>query len=993
MNKDLRRNWIKDTLQQEPTIDTTGEFINIQNEKFYKISNSDVLSPFFINLVSSSNHWFFIGSTGGLSAGRVSAEQALFPYYTEDKINDNYDNTGSKTIFRIFHDNQTWLWEPFSARQCGKYLIERNLFKNIPGTKLIFEEINKSLNLTFTTSWFTGEKFGFVKTSSLKSSNISESCIQIELLDGLQNVLPANVSSATQNTLSCLLDAYKRSELDLETGLGIYTLNATLTDLAEPSESLLATTIFQVGLEPVNHLLSSNQLEDFRDGNEIAPEVDVCGHRGAYFIHAKLTLLPGEETSWYFVADVQQDAADIVDLIHHLWKEPTDLTLEIEQDINANTRQLEKIVAGADGLQLSANVLRTSHHFSNVMFNLMRGGTFADQYWIDSADFSEFVANHHHQVHKTHSEFLEDLPEKIHVWDLHTRLQSQVSTDLTRLGYIYLPLTFSRRHGDPSRPWNKFTINLKKPDGSVRLDYEGNWRDIFQNWEALSYSYPEFVEGMIFTFLSATTADGYNPYRITRSGLDWETPEPGNPWANIGYWSDHQIIYLLKLMEISVKVHPGRLSDFLGTHILSFANIPYRIKPYSDLLEDPYNTIHFDDAMEDEIGERVKSFGTDGKLIFDSEGQVLHRSLGEKLLILLLAKLVNFVPEGGIWMNTQRPEWNDANNALVGKGLSVVTLGYLRRYIVFCRELLSQKSAFNLSISEEVAMLFIQINKILQLFSPNLATVFVDQQRRAMMDALGQAGSEYRWKIYLQNFSGNLTSIRSKDLLEFLDLAQQFIEHSLRANKRSDQLYHTYNILNISKNNASISHLKEMLEGQVSILSSGLLSGDESLALLQSLRRSALFREDQNTYILYPDKPQPGFLSKNSISIDRIGDLRLPAILAKMQDKTLLVRDLDGMYHFGGQLHNAKDVYKALENLAKKPELTEMVVSEGEKIAALFEDVFHHAEFTGRSGKFFAYEGLGSVYWHMVSKLLLAVQETALKYQFRLFLSRINRKI
>jgi len=72
---------------------------------------------------------------------------------------------------------------------------------------------------------------------------------------------------------------------------------------------------------------------------------------------------------------------------------------------------------------------------------------------------------------------------------------------------------------------------------------------------------------------------------------------------------------------------------------------------------------------------------------------------------------------------------------------------------------------------------------------------------------------------------------------------------------------------------------------------------------------------------------------------------------------------------------------QVLEELAKQPELTELIVEEKEKIADLFEDVFHHAEFTGRSGKFFAYEGLGSVYWHMVSKLLLAVQETALKYQ------------
>ena len=56
-------------------------------------------------------------------------------------------------------------------------------------------------------------------------------------------------------------------------------------------------------------------------------------------------------------------------------------------------------------------------------------------------------------------------------------------------------------------------------------------------------------------------------------------------------------------------------------------------------------------------------------------------------------------------------------------------------------------------------------------------------------------------------------------------------------------------------------------------------------------------------------------------------------------------------------------------------------MEEGEQIVALFESVFRHAEFTGRSGTFFAYEGLGSVYWHMVSKLLLAVQETVLRCQ------------
>ena len=40
--------------------------------------------------------------------------------------------------------------------------------------------------------------------------------------------------------------------------------------------------------------------------------------------------------------------------------------------------------------------------------------------------------------------------------------------------------------------------------------------------------------------------------------------------------------------------------------------------------------------------------------------------------------------------------------------------------------------------------------------------------------------------------------------------------------------------------------------------------------------------------------------------------------------------------------------------------------------------MFDHKSFTGRSGTFFGYEGLGSIYWHMVSKLLVATQENCL---------------
>ena len=48
-------------------------------------------------------------------------------------------------------------------------------------------------------------------------------------------------------------------------------------------------------------------------------------------------------------------------------------------------------------------------------------------------------------------------------------------------------------------------------------------------------------------------------------------------------------------------------------------------------------------------------------------------------------------------------------------------------------------------------------------------------------------------------------------------------------------------------------------------------------------------------------------------------------------------------------------------------------------ILDLFETTFQHSKFTGRSGTFFAFEGLGSIYWHMVSKLLLATEECTVK--------------
>lgn len=207
---------------------------------------------------------------------------------------------------------------------------------------------------------------------------------------------------------------------------------------------------------------------------------------------------------------------------------------------------------------------------------------------------------------------------------------------------------------------------------------------------------------MIRKFLNASTFDGYNPYRVLKNGFDWETIEPHNPWSYIGYWGDHQIIYLLKLLEVLRDTQPIKLNDLLESDAFAFAHIPYIIKSYDEIVSNPKSTIDFDHELQERITKDMDMIGSDGALVKNTKGNIHHVHFIEKLLSTVLARLTNYVPDGGIWMNTQRPEWNDANNALVGNGLSMVTLYYLYRFVLFFQDIINKSTSTSFLISEEL---------------------------------------------------------------------------------------------------------------------------------------------------------------------------------------------------------------------------------------------------------------------------------------------------
>ena len=195
------------------SVQASGQFIDICGEQFYEICHYDRMQPFFISLASDTDLWMYLSSTGGLSCGRRSPETALFPYYTDDKITEQYEQTGPKTIIRASRagDEAEYLWEPFSFRQQGAYDIRRKIAKSTVGNKIVFCEENLDLGLRFSYMWCSADKFGWIRRATIE--NLRAERAEIEIVDGLQNVLPAGVNRITQNTYSTLVDGYKKTEL------------------------------------------------------------------------------------------------------------------------------------------------------------------------------------------------------------------------------------------------------------------------------------------------------------------------------------------------------------------------------------------------------------------------------------------------------------------------------------------------------------------------------------------------------------------------------------------------------------------------------------------------------------------------------------------------------------------------------------------------------------------------------------------------------------
>ncbi len=307
----------------------------------------------------------------------------------------------------------------------------------------------------------------------------------------------------------------------------------------------------------------------------------------------------------------------------------------------------------------------------------------------------------------------------------------------------------------------------------------------------------------------------------------------------------------------------------------------------------------------------------------------------------------------------------------------MVTVCQLRRHLELLSALFTAAPANEAGLSASVAAWLRETHAVLESHVGLLSKIITsDQERRALLDALQAAFERYRVRVYAGEASPS-APFPLREAAALCDLGRRYLEATIRQNRRPDRLYHSYNLLSLvdEPRAARVANLYEMLEGQVAALASGLLDSQEALGLLDALFDSKMYRADQQSFMLYPDRELPGFLAKNQVPEEEVHKSPLLSALLAAQDRTIVAKDVFGLYRFEGSFQTSDDVQRALAALGENERFSALVAAHAHEVVDLFIRVFDLKSFTGRSGTMYGYEGLGCIYWHMVSKLLLAVQE------------------
>ncbi|MGV8981086.1 cellobiose phosphorylase [Clostridium sp.] len=722
------------------------------------------------------------------SFGVKDKNNTIMEFFPANMMYKNIELQGFRTFIKINGE----IHEIFSSMSRDKVrrrmIIEKNILK--------IEEVNETLNLKVTVTYFTmpNESFAAI-VRKVETENLDGASKDIEILDGLTQILPYGVSNSSYQEMSNLLRAWF-DVYNLENNIAYYKVRATTSDSAEVEEVnkgnfYLSFSSESKGLIPpiidMNTIFGSNTAFTY-------PEAWDCSSKELRLRRQ----VPENKVSGGFTAisSKLENKVTIVTLLGHISSpelinaRTEEFTLKYIEDKEKDARELiDKLV--------SDTFTKTSNH---------QFDKYIDQCYLDN-----ILRGGYPLIYKA--------GDKNHVYHV-----------------------YSRKHGDMEREYNFFSL-----EPAYYSQGNGNFRDVNQNRRNDVLFKPEVRDFNVKQFMSLIQLDGYNPLSVKGSTFTLNASAfnevmelvktekdgitkilkgnftPGmlinyivNNKASLkvdkevlllkilenskqnyeaelgeGYWSDH-FTYNFDLVESYLQIYPDKLERFVfSDNTYRFFDSPVRVLPRSDKYVIANGKVRQYGAIQEDEEKchklNINAVDTNWLKTENGSGKIYETNLYVKLVALALIKFVSLDPYGmGIEMEGNKPGWNDAMNGLPGLfGSGLSETAELKRIVDFILKV-SKEYDKDVLLPEEIIDLLRHSEELLDNYSIGNLTDFQYWDKTATLREV------FRDKIRY-GISGNEEKCSTVEILDIFKKFNSKLENGLdRALKYGKGIFPTY---------------------------------------------------------------------------------------------------------------------------------------------------------------------------------------------------------
>lgn len=717
---------------------------------------------------------------GVTSFGVEDKDHAIMEF---DPAHQAYQNV-KRTGFRTFLKKDGKYIEPFSDENIEhKMIISMNNFE--------IEEIDEVNGIKTNVTYYNlpGEKVGaLVRKVTIK--NIGSKKANIEILDGMPAIVPYGVDMDSIKSMGQTIKAWMQVE-DVEKNLPYYRVRVSTTDTADVAQVEGGNFSFAV-------LADGTRLKPIVDP-EIVFSYDTTltkavgfDKKGIEDLYQQKQVTQNQFPSSFYGTKCELEAQEEITIYQVIGQVASKGILNSFMSESKNEIYFEKKKEEADGL-------------TNDLTSVVKTKTASE----DFNAYCEYT-------------YLDNM----------LRGGYPIKLGKNKVFYVY-----SRKHGDPERDYNYFTVSAE-----FFTQGNGNFRDINQNRRCDVFFAPFVANENIKMFYGLIQLDGYNPLAIEKityavdkddaieilKDISNEKKEalldyickpftPGSLYKKIeeslednvavstlfnkvidiaknqvnssfgeGYWTDHWT-YNLDLIENYLEIYPEKEEELLFekeyTYFLSQININPRHKRYTKTKNGIRQYFSLDEDNRRETSE---------KLVRDNygKGEVVKSTLLEKLILLCATKFSTLDAYGmGVEMEGGKPGWYDALNGLPGIfGSSMAESYELARNLDFTIKML-RKYPYNISILKDLSQFIKDISTAVE---EEKDSIFNDMEVISFWNKINDAKEKYRSNVY-SGISGDRVSVDGKELANNLEDYYRVVEKGIeKACSLEDGICPTY---------------------------------------------------------------------------------------------------------------------------------------------------------------------------------------------------------